>query len=328
MADAAALEAGRVRRAPTKLGIVGAGSVGTSVAYAALIRNSADHVALFDRQSAKVEAEVLDLAHGTQFTGAPQVSGGAEIDHLAESDVVVITAGAKQQPGQSRLELAEANARMMRGLMPSLVACAPDAIFLVVTNPADVLTVVAQRCAALPPNRVFSTGTVLDSSRLRWMLAREAGVAVASVHAMIIGEHGDSQFPLWSSARIGPVPAREWAPPGRGRFRPAELDGIAAAVRGAAARVIAGKGATNYAIGLAAARVVEAVLKDERAVLPVSSILSDYRGLSGIALSVPTVVGAEGVVRVVDTPMDDQEIALLHRSAEALRNTVRSMKSA
>ncbi|MEJ1087702.1 L-lactate dehydrogenase [Microbacterium sp. Mu-80] len=327
MAEVGRHHAERTKRAPTKLGIVGAGSVGSSLAYAALIRNSADQIALFDRHAAKVKAEVLDLAHGTPYTGTTQVSGGTDLDQLAGSDVVVVTAGAKQHPGQSRLELAGANTALLRGLMPQLVACAPDAIFLVITNPADVLTVVVQRYAALPPNRVFSTGTVLDSSRLQWMLARAAGVAVASVHAMIVGEHGDSQFPLWSGARIGPVAAREWAPAGRAKFRPEELDDIAAAVRGAAARVIAGKGATNYAIGLSAARVVEAVLKDEHAVLPVSSTLSGYHGLSGIALSVPTVVGAEGILRVVDTPMDDQEIALLHRSAGALRDTLRSMKS-
>lgn len=325
MSEATWHRAPRPRRTKTKLGIVGAGAVGSSLAYAALIRNSADHIVLFDRQPAKVEAEVLDLAHGTQYAGATQVSGGADIEDLTESDVVVITAGAKQHRGQSRLDLAVTNAAMLRELMPSLVACAPDAVFLVVTNPADVLTVVAQRYAGVPPGRVFSTGTVLDSSRLRWMLAREAGVAVASVHAMIVGEHGDSQFPLWSQARIGPVPVLDWMSNGRRRFRVAELDGIAAAVRGAAAQVIAGKGATNYAIGLSAARVVEAVLKDERAVLPVSSILTDYHGVSGIALSVPTIVGTDGISRVPDTPMNDDEIASLQHSASVLLEVLGSV---
>ena len=311
----------------SRLAIIGAGAVGSSLAYASLIRGSAREVVLYDIDAPRVEAEVLDLAHGTPFTGASTITGGADLDLVAGANVVVVTAGAKQHPGQSRLDLAGVNVGILRSLMPELVERAPNAVYVLVTNPCDVLAVAAQRFSGLPAGRVFSSGTVLDSSRLRWRLAERLGISASSIHAMIVGEHGDSQFPLWSGARIGPVAAREWAPAGRAKFRPEELDDIAAAVRGAAARVIAGKGATNYAIGLSAARVVEAVLKDEHAVLPVSSTLSGYHGLSGIALSVPTVVGAEEILRVVDTPMDDQEIALLHRSAGALRDTLRSMKS-
>jgi L-lactate dehydrogenase len=300
----------------SKLSVIGAGSVGTSLAYAALIRESASEVALYDIARAKVEAEVLDLAHGTQFTRA-SVSGGADLDVVAGSHVVVITAGAKQQPGQSRMELAGTNVGILERLLPGLLERAPDAVYVLVTNPVDVLTVAAQRISGLPAERVFGSGTVLDTSRLRWLLAERAGVTTASVHADIVGEHGDTEFPLWSNARIGPVPILEWR--GGDPFTRDEFDRIAHEVRNAAYTVIRGKGATNYAIGLTGARIVEAVLKDERAVLPVSTVLSGVRGIDGVALSLPSVVGGDGAFAVAETPMSADEAALLAASADAIR---------
>jgi len=308
----------------TKLSVIGAGSVGSSLAYAALIRNSAQRVVLYDVNQAKAEAEVLDLAHGTPFTGASRISGGSDIELVADSDVVVVTAGAKQEPGQTRLALAGVNARILEALMPRLVALAPDPGFILVTNPCDVLTVVAERLVDLPPGRVFSSGTVLDSARLRWLLAEAADIASQNVHALIVGEHGDSEFPLWSDATIGQTPLRDWTDEAGVRLFPRErLESLTDDVIHAAYRIIAGKGATNYAIGLSGARIVEAVLRNERAILPVSSVLHGYRGIDGVALSVPSIVGARGVERVVDVPMDDVEVGLLHRSAEALRESLR-----
>ncbi len=190
----------------TKLTIVGAGSVGTSLAYAALIRNSAREIVLYDIARAKAEAEVLDLAHGTPFTGSSSITGGDDIGLVAGSDVVVITAGAKQEPGQTRLELAGVNVGILETMLPQLVALAPDAVFILVTNPCDVLTAVAERITDLPAGRIFSSGTVLDSARLRWLVAEVAQVAPQSVHALIVGEHGDTEFPLWSTATIGQTP--------------------------------------------------------------------------------------------------------------------------
>jgi L-lactate dehydrogenase len=305
-----------------KLTVVGAGSVGSSLAYAALIRGSASEVALYDIAAPKVEAEVLDLAHGTQFTNS-RVTGGADLSVVEGSHVVVVTAGAKQQPGQTRLELAGTNARMLESLLPRLLERAPDAIYVLVTNPVDVLTVAAQRITGLPARRIFGSGTVLDTSRLRWLLARRAGVTTSSVHADIVGEHGDTEFPLWSNARIGPVPILEWR--GGEPFTREELDGIAYDVRNAADTVIRGKGATNYAIGLSGARIVEAVLHDERAVLPVSTVLSGIRGLNGVALSLPSVVGGEGAHPVAETPMSADEEALLAASADAIRASVETL---
>ncbi|MFS0732333.1 L-lactate dehydrogenase [Microbacterium sp. 1P10UB] len=310
----------------SKVTIVGAGSVGSSAAYACLIRGSARHVALFDIATERVEAEVLDLAHGAQFTGASDISGGSDVDVVAGSHVVVITAGAKQNPGQTRIELAAVNARIIADMMPKLLAVAPNAIYVVVSNPCDVLTVLAQEQSGLPVERIFASGTVLDTSRLRWKLAQRAGVSTSSVHAYIVGEHGDTEFPLWSRATIGTVPILDWVAPDGSRFTPEDLDAVAVDVRDAAYKVIQGKGATNYAIGLSVARIVEAILRDEHAVMPVSPVLHDYHGVDGVALSVPSLVSARGAVPVAQTPFSEGELALFQRSAGALREVADSLR--
>lgn len=310
----------------SKLTVVGAGSVGASVAYAALIRGSARHVALYDIAAEKVEAEVLDLAHGTQFTGSSDITGGSDVSVAEGSHVVVITAGAKQNPGQTRTELAATNARIIRDMMPPLLEVAPNAIYVIVTNPCDVLTVLAQEATGLPTRRIFASGTVLDTSRLRWKIAQRAGVATSSVHAWIVGEHGDTEFPLWSTATIGSVPITEFELPDGSSFDQDELDAIAVDVRDAAYKVIKGKGATNYAIGLSSARIVEAILRDEHAILPVSTVLSDFHGVDGMALSVPSIVSASGAVPIAATPFSEREVTLLRRSADALTTVADSLR--
>lgn len=305
----------------SKLTVIGAGAVGTATAYAALIRGSARHVTIYDIDTAKVDAEVLDLAHGSQFTGVSDISGGDDISYADDADIVVITAGAAQKPGQTRLDLAATNVEILRDLMPKLVERAPDAIYLLVTNPCDVLTVAAQQISGLPPQQVFSSGTVLDTSRLRWLLAERAGVARASVHAHIVGEHGDSEFALWSNATIGVTPILDWTRDGQPVFTPALLDEVTDEVRNAAYQVIQGKGATNYAIGLSAARIVEAVLQDQHAVLPVSTVQHGLHGIESVALSVPSVVSAAGAEPVLTTPMSESEIEQLQESAATLKQS-------
>ena len=313
---------------PGKLAIIGAGSVGSSLAYAALIRNSARDVVLYDIDTAKVDAEVLDLAHGTPFVGSSSVTGGSDLDTISGAQAVVITAGAKQKPGQTRLDLASVNADILRSMLPQLVERAPGAVFVLVTNPCDVLTVIADELVDLPPGRVFSSGTVLDTARLRWLIADAAGVAASSVHATIIGEHGDSEFPLFSAATIGQTPLNQWEDASGAIVFPRErLEQLTSDVVNAAQRVIAGKGATNYAIGLSGARIVEAIFRNERSIMPVSSVLHDYRGIDGIALSVPSIVGAGGVERVLAIPMDEYEQTLLAKSADALRSALVTVRA-
>lgn len=303
----------------SKVTVVGAGSVGASTAYAALIRGSARHVALYDIATEKAEAEVLDLAHGTQFTGTSDIIGGSDISVVEGSHVVVITAGAKQKPGQTRIELAGVNASIMATMMPQLLEVAPDAVYVIVTNPCDVLTALALEQTDLPPERLFASGTVLDTSRLRWKLAQRAGVSTSNVHAYIVGEHGDTGFALWSKATIGTVPILDWVTPRGDRMTVEELDQIAIDVRDAAYKVIQGKGATNYAIGVSATRIIEAVLRDENAVLPVSIVHRGHHGIDGVALSLPSIVNAKGVSRVLDVRMSAHEERQLHSSADALR---------
>lgn len=313
----------------SKVAIVGAGSVGTAIAYACLIRGSARTVALYDVNRPKVQAEVLDLQHGALYTGSSQIIGGDDPSFVAGAHVVVITAGAKQDPGQTRIDLAGTNVRLLESLMPTLLQQAPNAVYVLVTNPCDVLTVAAQQISGLPDGRILSSGTVLDTSRLRELLATRAGIAPRSVHADIIGEHGDTEFALWSQARLGPIPILEWQPsPAAADQRPfthAELDDITERVRNAAYAVIEGKGATNYAIGVSATRIIEAVLDDENAVLPVSVVQRGFHGIDGVALSIPSIVNAAGVARVLDVRMSALEEQQLHDSAEALMAVQRDL---
>lgn len=309
----------------SKVSVIGAGAVGASMAYAMLIRESAREVVLYDVNESKVTAEVLDLAHGTQFTGSSSITGGADISATANSDVVVITAGAKQNPGQTRLELAGVNFEILKSLLPDLLRYSPDAIFVLVTNPCDVLATAAQKLTGLPAHRIFSSGTVLDSSRLRWLLAEKFDVSTSNIHANIIGEHGDSEFALWSQATVGNTPLLEWKLADGGTLTREALDEIAYSVKTAAYKVIEGKGATNFAIGLSGARIVEAILNDEHAILPISSVLTDYHGISGIAMSVPTLVTRQGASRTIDIAMEPHEQALFEASASAIRSSLESL---
>ena len=311
-------------RRGAKLGIVGAGAVGSTMAYAALMRGAARTVALFDINRAKVEAEVLDLSHGIQFMPMAEVIGADDLAVLADCDVVMFTAGAKQKPGQSRTDLAEATISLVSKVLPDLVRVAPNAVYVMVTNPVDVVTYAALKISGLPPHQLFGSGTLLDSSRMRFLIAQETGVAVQNVHAYVVGEHGDSELPLWSSASLGGVPLLEWSGSGgRGPLTPEVRERIARDVVDSAYRIIEGKGATNYAIALAGSRIIEAILKDERRVLPVSSLLDDYHGISDVCLSVPAIVGASGVAEHLQVPLSSDELAGLHRSADAVRDVAR-----
>ena len=304
-----------------KIAIVGAGTVGASMAYACLIQGLGGTVALYDLDGDKTAAEVLDLNHGLQFVAPARVIGSDDIAVCADADVVVITAGAKQQPGQSRLDLAEANVRMCRTLVPQLLEVAPDTVLLLVTNPVDVLTYATLQVSGLPPGRVIGSGTVLDSSRLRQLVAQFTGVGVRHVHAYIAGEHGDSEIPLWSTASIGAVPLLAWRLPDRPELDRAARDEILRGVVTSAETIIRGKGATNYAIGLAGARILEAILSDEQAVLPVSSLLSGD-GLDDVCLSMPSIVGRRGLVTVLPTPLSEEEQAGLRASADTVRGVI------
>jgi L-lactate dehydrogenase len=301
-----------------KVAVVGAGSVGAAIAYASTIRGVADELVLYDTNGAKATAEVLDLRHGLQFVAPTRIDGGDDPSVCAGADVIVLTAGTKQDPGQTRLELAAVNAGLVRRVLPMLIELAPAALVLVVTNPVDVATFVAQEVGGLPLGRVFGSGTVLDTSRLRLLLADRLGVAVTSVHGTVVGEHGDSEIVLWSSANVGGTPLDDVVGPSGAVVGPEQRDGLLDDVRRAAYRIIEGKGATSLAIGLATARILECIAADERAVLPVS-VRTSVEGVGDVCLSLPSIVGRDGVLATLSTPMSADEQAGLQASAKAIR---------
>lgn len=311
---------------PSKIGIVGAGAVGTAVAYASAMRGDAREIALYDINKARVEAEALDIAHGIQFTQCGAINGSDDIEVLRGSDLVIVTAGAKQEPGQTRMDLAESTVSLMRTIVPKLMEVTPDARYLFITNPVDVVTYVALKLTGAPANQVFGSGTVLDTSRLRYLVSLQTGVATQNIHAYVAGEHGDSEVALWSCAEIGNVPLADWGNTLSGKPFDKELeDSIAYDVVHSAYRIIEGKGATNYAIGLAASNIAGAVLRDESRVLTVSTLLDDWYGISDVCMAAPTVVGRNGAGRVLTPPLTDPEVEGLRRSAEQIKEVIKKL---
>ncbi len=292
-----------------KITIVGAGHVGATFAFALLRSGLASDIVLVDSDRGRLEGEVMDLVHATPFSPACRVVAG-ELADCADSAITVIAAGPGQRPGQTRLDLAKINAGIVDALVPEIVRRAPDGLVLLATNPVDVLTRRAVLRAGLPPGRVLGSGTVLDTARLRALLARQCGVDARNVHAYVLGEHGESAVPAWSAATVAGVPLREF--PGAA---PA-LDALFAETRDAAAAIIRRKGATWYAIGAALVRIVEAVVRDQKSVLTVST---EAPGRGGLCMSVPAVIGAHGVERVLDVGLDGAEQAALDRSAAVLQ---------
>ena len=308
-------------RRRNKLAIVGAGAVGSSLAYAALIRGVARNIVLYDVNGVRARAEALDLEHGSEFTPTARVEGSDDPEITRGSDVVVITAGAKQKPGETRMDLAASTVELMKTVIPPMVERSPDALFLMVTNPVDVTTYAALKISGLPRNQLFGTGTVLDSARLRVLVAQHCGVAIGNVHAYICGEHGDSEIPIWSSATIGGVPLLKWELQ-TGRLGESVRDDMADRVVNAAYEVIAGKGATNYGIGVSGTRIIEAMFNDEHRVLPVSSLLDGWHGISDVCMSVPTIVDRRGVGMNLQMPLQDGELGAMHDSAQIIRATL------
>ena len=307
---------------PTKLAVIGAGAVGSTLAFAAAQRGVAREIVLEDIAKERVEAEVLDMQHGSSFYPTVSIDGSDDPEICRDADIIVITAGPRQKPGQTRLELVGSTIKILQSIIPGLVKVAPNAIFMLITNPVDIATHVAQKISGLPEHQVFGSGTNLDSARLRFLIAQQTGVNVKNVHAYIAGEHGDSEVPLWASATIGGVPMCDWTPlPGREPLDADVRERIHQDVKNAAYKIINGKGATNYAIGMSGVDIIEAILKDSNRILPVSSMLKDFHGISDVCMSVPTLINRQGVNTAINTPVSDRELAALKRSAETLRET-------
>lgn len=299
------------------IGILGTGWVGTSVAISVLHGGFARELLLADVRKEVAEGEAMDLAHGASFYPTAEVCA-VDIDGLLETDALVIAAGRGGEPGESRLDLLRENAAILRDIGGKLQGY--GGLVVVVSNPVDVLTYVLAESSGLPHERVIGTGTMLDTARLRQMVGAELELDPRSVHAQVVGEHGDSEVVLWSSAHIGGTPLRRW--PGWKQEREGP---IASEVRTAAAEIIRRKGATNHAIGLATAAVLRATLRGERRVLTVSRVQDSSLGLGKVALSLPTVLDITGAVSVVPPEMDAGERKALDRSAEVLRDAIASL---
>jgi len=302
-----------------KIAIIGLGNVGGAIAYASLIQGIARHVALYDIDEPRVLAQAADLSHGLAFCPRATVEASADLSVCKDAHVVVITAGAKQKPGQSRLDLLHANVLIFQSLIPKLMAAAPNAVLLIVSNPVDLLTHLALKITGWGRERVIGSGTVLDSARFRQLIAERLHVSTANVHAYIAGEHGDSEIPLWGCATVGGVPVSQWAVMGHGKLSVRDRVEIFQGVKTAAQFIIAGKGATDYAIGLSTAQILRAILRDEQRVLPVSTRIDKLHGIEDVCLSLPTIVGSGGAGPVLDVPMTDAEKAGLLNSADVLK---------
>lgn len=301
--------------------IVGVGSVGVAAAYALFTRRAVSELLLVDKATAKAEGEAMDLMHGQALVGRISVRA-ARYEELGHASVVVVTAGRNQKRGESRLDLLRGNAEIVREVMRELDLHAPDAIVIIATNPVDVLTRLAIRASTRAPGRIFGTGTTLDSARFRALLGEAFGVSPRSIHAHVLGEHGESQVPVWSTARIGGASLDDEAACGR-RLDEAQRKEIDDRTRGAARAIIERKGRTDLAIGTVIAHLTVAVLGDERSVQPLSVPLEGEYGLADVCLSIPCVLGRSGVlVRVVPALAPD-ELAALARSADGLRTAER-----
>ena len=306
-----------------KVSIIGSGNVGIRYAYSLMMAHLARSIVVLDIDKKRTEGEVMDLASCMPFVSPVDIAIGDYPD-LKHSDIVVITAGAKQKPGQSRLELAKQNVEIYKDIIPKVMAHASDAIFLIVTNPVDVLSYAAYKISQKPWQEVMGSGTVLDSARLKLLLSKHCNIDARNVHAYVLGEHGDSEFPVWSSAMIGGILFKDYCPMCNKCNTKTSLPDMFSEVRNFAYEIIKRKGETSYGIGLALNRITSAILKDENSVLPVSSFVDNYYGVDDVYMSVPAIVNKKGVRELLKLKLEPEEIDNLKKSAKLIKEAIRS----
>lgn len=308
-------------RRPLKGVVIGTGQVGMAIAYSMLIQNTLNEMLLVDVNQEKLQGEVMDLVHGLPFVEPTAVRGGTLADS-DDPDIVIITAGAKQKPGETRLDLVNRNVGIFKSLIPEVVKYCPNAILLLVTNPVDIMTYVSLKLSGFPSNRVIGSGTVLDTARFRYLLADKIQIDPRSMHAYIIGEHGDSEVPVWSKVNISGMHLVEDGLKDEGE----NLQPIFEQVKNAAYEIIQRKGATSYAIGLGVTEIVKAILRDRNRVLTVSSLIEGLHGISDVCLSLPAVVNRQGVTRILNLALTPTEEKQLQHSGEVMRGIIRSLE--
>ncbi|HTX90464.1 MAG TPA: L-lactate dehydrogenase [Anaerolineales bacterium] len=309
-----------------KVVIIGAGAVGSTFAFALAQKGLADEINLIDANRDLAEGQVLDLAHGLPYYPPVQIRVGQKGDY-ADAQVIVITAGVKQSPGESRLALIQKNAKIIEAVVDEIVSQKSQAVIVVASNPVDVLTYVALKRSGWPKGRVIGSGTVLDSARFRYLISQHCGVDVSNVHAYFLGEHGDSELPAWSMTHIAGVAIDDYCPLcNQCDNWSLERERIVKTVRESAYHIINYKGATYFAIGMALVRIVGTILQDQRSVLPVSTLLEGEYGLKDVCLSIPCVVGQGGVREVVQAPLSSKEQTALGASASILQGVLKELE--
>lgn len=308
-----------------KAAIIGAGFVGSASAFALMQSGLFTEIILIDSNRDKADGEAMDISHGVPFCTPVNIHAG-DYSELGDAGVVIITAGAAQKPGETRLDLVAKNVGIFRSIIPSINESGFAGILLVVANPVDILTYAAQKLSNLPANRVIGSGTTLDTARLKSELGKHLNVDSRSIHSFIIGEHGDSEIVAWSSANVSGVPINEFCEL-RGHYcdHKGAMERIAADVRDSAYRIIERKGATYYGIAMSVRRICEAIVNDEKTILPVSNLMKGAYGIENIVLSMPAIVGKDGVETQIPISLNEKETIALMKSAQTLRQTADSV---
>ncbi len=304
-----------------KAAVIGCGFVGSTIAYTLMQKGVFSEIVLLDANHPKAEGEAMDISHGLPFSHAMDIYAGTYED-ISDAAVVIITAGANQKPGETRLDLVQKNAKIMRSVISDIKRVRCEGILMIVSNPVDILTYVALKESGFPKERVIGSGTVLDTARLKYLISEKLSVDSRNVHAFIAGEHGDSELAVWSCANIYGIGLEEFAKMKGYSDFDEEKEKIYSAVRDSAYEIIDRKGATYYGIGMAAAKIAEAIVRDSHTVAPVSVSLGGEYGLSGLCLSIPSVIGRGGAEQVLEISLSEEENEKLKRSAEELKEVL------
>lgn len=303
---------------PRKAAIIGCGFVGSATAFTLMQSRLFSELVLLDANEAKADGEAKDIAHGIPFAGQMKIYAGT-YDDIADSAIIIITAGANQKPGETRLDLVHKNVAIYKSIIPEISKRDFQGILLIVSNPVDILTYTALKLSGFPENRVIGSGTVLDTARLKYALSEHLGVDSRSVHSFIIGEHGDSEIAAWSSTNVSGIPLNTFCEM-RGHYNhDAAMDRIAEEVKNSAYDIISKKQATYYGIAMSVKRICECIIRNERSILPISSMMHGEYGISGISLSMPAIVGLNGIETHVPISLDADEAEKLRESAETLK---------
>lgn len=306
-----------------KAAIIGCGFVGASSAFSLVHKGLFSELVLIDANHAKAEGEAMDLSHGRPFTSPMKIYAGT-YDDISDCSLIIITAGANQKPGETRLDLVHKNVSIFKSIIPEITKRNFEGILLIVANPVDILTYAALKISGYPKERVLGSGTVLDSARFRYLLSEHLNVDSRSVHAYIIGEHGDSELAVWSSTNVSGIGINDFCEL-RGHYQHDEaMDRIYRTVRDSAYEIIERKGATYYGVAMAVSRIAESIIRNEHSVLPVSSLMEGEYGLTDLCISVPTIVSAKGAEQVLEIPLSPEEKEKLQKSAAELKKVLDS----